>query len=448
MHKKIPLYKQPRSSIMSIQEMGQAARLASLQMSALDSKTKDNAILAIANALQASAPEIEAANRLDLDNAAALPLPIQKRLAFSGKKIAASIEGLQSLASLPNPAGITQKATELDNGLELFRVSCPIGVIGVVFESRPDALVQISTLCLKSGNAVLLKGGREALNSNRILAKIVHGASIAAGIPDGWIQLLETREDVSEMLKLEDCIDLIIPRGSNAFVKYIMDNTNIPVMGHADGICHVYVDKEADIDMAVSIAVDSKCQYVAVCNAMETLLVHEDIAKDFIPKAADALKAKGVALRGCPKTCAITPMEQASDKDWDTEYLDYILSIKVVHSIDEAIAHINRHGSGHTDAIVTASRQAAAQFTALVDSADAFWNCSTRFADGYRFGLGAEVGISTAKIHARGPVGLDGLCIYKWILCGNGHVVSDYAEGAKRFTHKNIASSINDKFNW
>jgi glutamate-5-semialdehyde dehydrogenase len=240
------------------------------------------------------------------------------------------------------------------------------------------------------------------------------------------------------MLTMDDCIDLIIPRGSNEFVKHIMDNSNIPVLGHADGICHVYVDAKADVDMAVALAVDSKCQYVAVCNAEETLLVHDAVAEIFLPKLKEALDAKHCEIRGCEKTCAIIDVPAASEEDWQTEYLDYILSVRVVDSLDTAIGHINQYGSGHTDAIVTADRDAAERFMALVDSGNVFWNCSTRFSDGFRYGLGAEVGISTNKIHARGPVGLEGLLIYKWRLIGNGQTVAPYADGEKTFTHRHI----------
>jgi glutamate-5-semialdehyde dehydrogenase len=271
-----------------------------------------------------------------------------------------------------------------------------------------------------------------------------------AGILDGWIQLLETRQHVAEMLKQDDYIDLIIPRGSNEFVRYIMNHTNIPVLGHAEGICHVYVDGAADIDMAVKITVDSKCQYVAVCNATETLLVDSKIAKEFLPKVKAALEAKGVELRGCKKTRAIIKVKSATEKDWSTEYLDYILSIKVVDGVDESIEHINHYGSHHTDAIVTQDKATAERFLDLVDSAGVFWNCSTRFSDGYRYGLGAEVGVSTTKIHARGPVGLEGLVIYKWKLIGSGQIVADYAEGGsngspstrKKFTHKKINDNL------
>ena len=431
---------------MNVNEMCRMAKAASLRLAGLDGDAKNRAIVAIADALQANADAIVAANRKDLEAATGLAQPVLKRLKYDASKIAASVEGLRSLEGLADPVGMTLAATELDKGLDLYRVSCPIGVIGVVFESRPDALVQISTLCLKSGNAVLMKGGSEALNTNRMLAQIVHDASVAVGVPDGWIQLMESRTDVSEMLKQDKYIDLIIPRGSNAFVKYIMENTDIPVMGHADGICHVYVDDAADIDMAVKIAVDSKTQYVSVCNAMETLLVHKDIAAAFLPKAAEALRAKNVRILGCELTRGIIEAEAASDADWDTEYLDYVLSIKVVSSLDDAIAHINEHGSGHTDAIVTENPNHASRFTALVDSADVFWNCSTRFADGFRFGLGAEVGISTGKIHARGPVGLDGLCTYKWILKGSGDIVADFADGSRHFTHRRIDGDYKDIF--
>jgi glutamate-5-semialdehyde dehydrogenase len=428
---------------------------------------------------------------------------VLERLKFDAKKLADVCAGIEGLIKLDDPVGKILSRTELDTGLELYKVSCPIGVIGVVFESRPDALVQISTLCLKSGNACFLKGGSEAEHTNKILAGIISEASVKAGMPEGWLGLLEGREDVAEMLKAEEYIDLIIPRGSNQFVRYIMDNTNIPVLGHAEGICHVYVDGQADLNMAEKIVVDSKCQYVAVCNAAETLLVDEKIAKEFLPRIKRALEEKGVEIRGCEKTCGILKEEDrrqktedrgrktedrrqrtedrgqrtedrgqrtedrgqktedrgqrtedrgqrtedrrqeasckaAAEADWSTEYLDYIISIKVVAGLDEAVEHINRYGSGHTDAIVTADKKKAERFMDLVDSANVFWNCSTRFSDGYRYGLGAEVGISTNKIHARGPVGLDGLVIYKWKLIGSGQTVKEYAEGKKRFTHKKL----------
>jgi glutamate-5-semialdehyde dehydrogenase len=441
---------------MSISQIAKKAKAAAILLSAVKTDVKNAALARIAEALKSRSAEIIAANQKDLRIAEKNKLahPLLKRLKFDEGKIADVCAGIESLIKLDDPVGKTLAATELDEGLNLYKVSCPIGVIGVVFESRPDALVQISTLCLKSGNAVLLKGGSEAANTNKILAKVIAEATCQRSadgvqrsafsgqrseeIPVGWIQLLETRQHVAEMLKLDDYIDLVIPRGSNEFVRYIMNHTNIPVLGHAEGICHVYVDGAANIDMAVKIAVDSKCQYVAVCNATETLLVDSKIAKEFLPKIKTAFDAKQVELRGCKKTRSIIKVKPATEKDWPTEYLDYILSIKVVDGVDEAIEHINHYGSHHTDAIVTQDKAVAERFLDLVDSAGVFWNCSTRFSDGYRYGLGAEVGVSTTKIHARGPVGLEGLLIYKWNLLGTGQIVADYAEGKKKFTHKKI----------
>jgi glutamate-5-semialdehyde dehydrogenase len=372
-----------------------------------------------------------------------LAAPLIKRLRFDEDKIKEACEGFESLIGLSDPVGARLSAMELDEGLELYKVSCPIGVVGVIFESRPDALVQISSLCLKSGNAVLLKGGSEAAETNRILADIINTASVQAGIPAGWLAIMETRAAVAEMLALDDHIDLIVPRGSNEFVRHIMDNTNIPVLGHADGICHVYVDSKADLDMSVRIAVDSKCQYVAVCNAAETLLVHKDIARALLPQLKKALEDKGVEIRGCEETAKVVDVKPATEQDWRTEYLDLILSVKTVNSLEEAIDHINKFGSGHTDVIVTGDRARGMKFMDYVDSADVFVNCSSRFSDGFRFGLGAEVGISTNKIHARGPVGLEGLVIYKWRLIGNGHIVADYSgKNPKGFTHRRIEKDL------
>ncbi len=421
-------------------ELAMEAKQASILLSAKSKDEKNNALLAIAHALKSKLPEIIAANKADLELAqkSNLALPLLKRLIFDESKIDEVIKGIESLINLPEPVGETLTATELDKGLELYKVSCPIGVIGVIFESRPDALVQISTLCLKSGNALLLKGGSEAVNTNRILATIIAEATINSGIPKGWIQLLETRSDVNEMLTMDDSIDLIIPRGSNEFVKYIMDNSNIPVLGHADGICHVYINKDADLNMAVNVAVDSKIQYCAVCNAAETFLVHESIAPSFLPKLKTELDKHNVEIRGCEITQKIIQTIPANETDWGTEYLDYIVSIKVVSSTDAAIEHINKFGSGHTESIITKSKDEAKKFMDLVDAGNVFWNASTRFSDGFRYGLGAEVGISTNKIHARGPVGLEGLLIYKWKLIGNGEIVADYASGKKKFTHKKL----------
>lgn len=422
---------------MDIKQICISASEASIKMAALDGETKNNALLKIADALLANKDKIISANNNDLKRSEEekLASPLLKRLKFDDKKINDVVDGIKSLVGLDNPVGKTMLSTTLDDGLELYKVTCPLGVIGIIFESRPDALVQISTLCLKSGNSVLLKGGREALETNRELTRVIEEASIEAGLPKGWITLLESRDDVNEMLKMDEYIDLVIPRGSNEFVRYIMDNSRIPVMGHADGICHVYVDSEADIEMATKVVVDSKTQYVAVCNATETLLVNEDIAEKFLPVLKTGLDKKNVELLGDEGTQKIISVKPATDADWATEYLDYILSIKLVADLDEAIKHINTYGSGHTDSIVTNNQANALKFMNLVDSGNVFWNASTRFSDGFKYGFGAEVGISTSKLHARGPVGLEGLVSYKYMLIGNGHVVDDYATNRKSFKH-------------
>lgn len=429
---------------MSMNELARRVREASIQLAGADAALKNRALAGIAEALTSRKDEIIRANHEDLRRSEMenLPAPLLKRLTFNEAKIADVVDGIHSLAELEDPVGKTLLSTELDEGLELYKVTCPIGVIGVIFESRPDALVQISTLCLKSGNGVLLKGGSEARETNRILAEVIVEASKKAGLPADWLALLETREDVGEMLKMDEYIDLIIPRGSNEFVRYIMDNSRIPVMGHADGICHCYVDADADLPMAVRIVVDSKTQYVAVCNATETLLVDEKIAPAFLPELQKAFEDKRVELVGCEKTRAIIPVAPASEDDWKTEYLDYKLSIRVVGGLDEAIDHINKYGSGHTDSIITRDKDRAARFMDYVDSGNVFWNCSTRFSDGFRYGFGAEVGISTGKIHSRGPVGLDGLVIYKYKVIGNGHIVEDYANRSRSFTHKNLGKDF------
>lgn len=423
---------------MDIQSIANGCKKASIHLAAMSTDTKNKALEQITLALKENADQIIAANTADLDQAEIdqLEAPLMKRLKFDAAKVSDACEGIHSLIGLDDPVGQTLSAIELDQGLELYKVSRPIGVIGVIFESRPDALVQIAALCLKSGNAVLLKGGSEAAKTNKILADIILKAGVDAGCPQGWLGLLETRSDVTQMLGLDQDVDLIIPRGSNEFVKYIMDNTHIPVLGHADGICHTYIDAKADPDMAVELAVDGKTQYVAVCNATETILLHQAMAQTVLPDLYDALTQKGVKIFGCDKTVALIDVETASEADWKTEYLDYIVSIKVVDSLDAALSHINEYGSGHTDVIVTNEKDRALYFMDHADTADAFWNCSSRFSDGFRFGLGAEVGISTNKIHARGPVGLEGLMIYQWRMIGNGHQVKDYAgANAKSFTH-------------
>ncbi len=411
---------------------------ASMHLALLSSEQKNQALAAVAQALQSHEKDIFAANEKDLARAEKnhLDKALLKRLQFDATKLSEVISGIESLIRLDDPVGKTLAATKLDEGLELYRVSRPMGVIGVIFESRPDALVQIASLCLKSANGVLLKGGSEAASTNQVLAKIVHDACVEHNAPKGWLGLLETRDDVEELLKMNKDVDLLIPRGSNAFVQYIMKNTLIPVLGHADGICHLYIDKEADPVMAVKLAVDSKCQYVSVCNAVETILIHKEAANAILPELAKALANRGVKMLGCPETCSVIDVLPASQEDWHTEYLDYTVSIRTVDSLDAAISHINSYGSGHTDVIVTKNRNRAETFMDMADTADAFWNCSSRFADGFRFGLGAEVGISTNKLHARGPVGLEGLMTYQWRLVGNGQCVADYVfPGTRSFCH-------------
>jgi len=403
---------------------------------------RNRALKAIADQLIADAPGIVEANRRDLAEAKQQELSnvMVKRLSYDDGKVQESVRSIESLMRQEDPVGKLLGRTELDAGLVLEKVTCPIGVIAVIFESRPDALVQISTLCLKTANAVLLKGGSEAKETNLALARSITTA--LEGVDDRFIdavQLLSTREEVRQLLAQDDLVDLIIPRGSNELVRSIQASTRIPVLGHSAGVCHTYVDRAADLDMAVKVCYDAKVQYPAVCNAMETLLVDEEVAGVFLPLIARRYMQAGVEMRGDEGTRKFIRAETATEEDWSTEYNDLTISIKVVRSMDEAVEHINLYGSHHTDAIITSDEERAMLFMEKVDSASVMWNCSTRFADGYRYGLGAEVGISTNKTHARGPVGLEGLVIYKWRLFGHGHVVADYVgPGAMPFTHRKL----------
>lgn len=429
-------------SMSDVRVAARAAREASFALAASPSETRSAALLAIAGALEAGKETIFAANRLDLQAADDLSAPVKKRLRFDEAKLADVLAGLRALAAMEDPIGREQMRTELADGLVLSRVSCPIGVIGVIFESRPDALVQIASLCLKSGNAVLLKGGREAMHTNEALFAVMEKASLEAGLPAGWAGLLTTREDVRGMLELDEDIDLIIPRGSNAFVRMIMDNTRIPVLGHSDGVCHIYLHEDCDPEMAARVVLDGKTQYPAACNAVETLLVHAHATQALVA-AGRALADAGVRIRADARAQAVlaaaaVPCEPADASDWRAEYLDLTISVRVVDSLDEAIAHINRYGSHHTDCILTGDEDAARRFFARVDSAGVYQNCSTRFADGYRYGFGAEVGIATGKLHARGPMGVEGLCSYKYILRGHGDTVAQFADGRRTFTHKKL----------
>ena len=521
-----------------------AAAAPMLASSAL--KARNDALERVRAALDARADEIVAANKYDVAEAerVGLAAPLRKRLRFQQEGIADMCDAIASIIALPDPLGVLLDKRALDSDLILQRRSASIGTVGVVFESRPDALVQIASLCLKSGNCVLMKGGREAEHTNAVLAQIILSAvSVGGDIPDGWLTLLATRDEVTELISCTEEVDLIIPRGSNSFVQHIMAHSSIPVLGHADGVCHLFVDREADVAMAEALVIDGKTQYVAVCNALECLLVHAHIASAFLPRAVRALVARGVTVYGCARTreimaddgglavgdgasvtsdgglattetatsagrreaagdgvsvasdgasvasdgasvisdgglattetatsagrrevagrTAVANKTAANDKEremtdrkvplrtttemvqvateahWGKEYLSLALSIRIVDSMEDAVAHINTYGSKHTDAIVTADAQRAMYFMHRVDSASVLHNCSTRFSDGYRYGLGAEIGISTSKIHARGPVGLEGLLTYKWYLAGNGHVVSDYSgKNARTFLHK------------
>lgn len=440
------------------------------------------AVLAMASALESERHLILAANQADMEAAAVdgLAPALMARLKLDGAKLDAAIAGVRQVAALADPLGRRQLHTELDQGLVLERLTVPLGVVGVIFEARPDAAIQIASLAIRSGNGAILKGGREASRScGAIMAALRQG--LANGIPQtipapdpiadnsaasnmlatkplasnplppipvdmdpaagdlmaaSALELLTSREESLALLKLDGLVDLIIPRGSNALVRYIQDNTRIPVLGHADGICHLYVDAAADLDQALRVAIDAKTQYPAACNAIETLLVHEQIAPNFLAMAIEAFGAAGVELRGDAAALALGVEHAASEEDWSSEYSDLVLSVKLVADLDAAIEHIGRYGSRHTDAICTTDERAADRFLAAVDSAGVYLNCSTRFADGFRYGFGAEVGISTQTLPPRGPVGLEGLVTYRYRLRGEGHIAADYASGVRQFSHR------------
>ena len=403
---------------------------------------RQQALRSIADALNSKKDEIFAVNRQDVENArkAGIPGAILHRLEFSQEKLRSVSGGLCELALLKDPIGRTREKRELDPGFILEKRTFPIGVIGMIFEARPDALVQIAGLALRSGNGIILKGGKEATLTNRFLVEIIKNATENCSFGSDWILGIESHEDVNCLLKAEGSVDLLIPRGSNAFVRYVMDNTRIPVIGHADGICATFIDESADQALAVKVCVDAKIQYPAACNATETFLVHEKIAPSFLPVLNRALTEKGVVIHAAGDCLPYMPgAVKATDKDFHTEYLDLECAVKTVSSVQEAVEHIQSHGSHHTDAIITRDKANADVFVSDVDSADVFVNCSTRFADGFRFGLGAEVGIATSKLHARGPVGLDGLMTTKWILTGNGETVAEYSgPDGKPFHHKEL----------
>ena len=430
----------------NLSESIQRTRIAAIALAKLPTAAKNASLEAIAIALEQQAEIILAANQKDVTAAVAAKLPtaLIARLKLDANKLKSMIAGVRDVIRLAEPIGDRQIHRELDAGLVLERLSCPLGVIGVIFEARPDAVTQIAALGIKSGNGVILKGGSEAVHSCEAIALVMHNAlkdlyKTNGGVSPNVVQLLTTRAETLAILGMDKLIDLIIPRGSNQFVRYIQDNTNIPVLGHADGVCHLYVDAAANLTKAVAIAVDSKTQYPAACNAIETMLVHSAIATDFLSLALVAFKERNVELRGCDRTQKIINVNPANESDWSTEYCDLILSIKIVDSLEEAITHITTYSSKHTEAIVTENQAIADLFMSDIDAAGVYHNCSTRFADGFRYGFGAEVGISTNKMPPRGPVGLEGLVTYKYRLVGNGHIVASYTgANAKTFTHRDI----------
>lgn len=411
-------------------EIAKAAKKASLEIADVSTEMKNEALLKVADAIESNKDKIFEANKIDLDEAVALVEAGElskstfNRLKLDENKMRDMIQGIRDIANLEDPVNKKLLVRELDEGLTLYKVSCPIGVLGIIFEARPDVISQISSLAIKSSNAVILKGGKESKNTNKAILGIINSAlDEVEGFPKNVLNQVFSRDDVGEMLKCDKYINLIIPRGGNSLVKFIKENTKIPVLGHADGICHIFVDESADLAMAEKVIVDAKTQYPSACNSVETLLIHENFAKK--DELLAALQLAEIKL-------------ELSPESWSHEYGDKILSVKTVKSVDEAIEHINTYGSGHTESIITKDIKNAEKFMNKVDSAGVYFNTSTRFADGFRYGFGAEVGISTNKTHARGPVGLEGLTIYKYKLIGNGHIVADYASGEKHFHHKDI----------
>ena len=410
-----------------IQSKAKKAKAAMRILSRSSADIRNNTLLAMAENILKAKDEIQEVNRFDLEygEKTELAAPLMQRLLIDDNKIERMADNLRQVAALPDPIGAVISMGERPNGLKIGTVRVPIGVVGVVYESRPDVTVEVSALCIKSGNGVILRGGSEAIHSNTILARILSDTAAAKGVPDA-IQFVDTtdRQAVYELIRLPEYIDLVIPRGSNEFVQFLMRESDVPVLGHADGICHIYVDEAANLEMATKICMNAKVGYkVAVCNALETLLVHTDIANKFLPDFCEALQEANVEVRGCKQTEQIFPSAKpATEEDWRTEYLDYIVSIRVVDNIDAAIDHIETYGSHHSDAIITESYTASQRFLKEVDSAAVYVNASTVFTDGYEFGLGAEVGISTQKLHSRGPMGLEGLTSYKYLIYGNGQV--------------------------
>ncbi len=429
----------------SVNDLALAAKRAGRKLASLSTEQKDQILIQIAESLERHAAKVLAANANDAAGAAKLvdrgemSKALYQRLLLTPEKYQGMIDGVKAVAKLEDPAGRVLLRTLLDDGLVLEKVSVPLGLLAIIFEARPDAITQISALAIKSGNAVILKGGREVERTMRAVLDAIRSALRQSEVVDEAVTGVYGRAPVEELLKLDGVVDLVIPRGSNALVQHIQRNTNIPVLGHADGVCHVYIDAAANLDMAIAIAVDSKVQYPAVCNAVETILVHRAIAGTILPALVDAFEVRQVKVRGDERTRQLLPgrsIDLVGDDEWHTEYSDLIVAICVVDDLDAALEHIERFGSHHTDAIVTDDTANAKRFLDEVDSANVLHNCSTRFSDGFRYGFGSEVGISTSKLHARGPVGLEGLVTYQYRLLGCGQVVKDYAgKGARPFKH-------------
>jgi len=428
---------QPENDLL---EKADQVRLASIKISQTENQNRIKALNFMADYLEKNTEEILEANSEDFKSARnkGISSALLSRLKLSKEKLNSGIEGVRKVGDLADPIDQVQIKRELAKGLILERKTVPVGVLGIIFESRPDAVMQISSLAIRSGNGVMLKGGSEANYTNTAIVKALHQGLHESGLDKNAICLLTSRKDSMAMLNLEKYINLIIPRGSNELVKFIQENTRIPVLGHADGICHLFIDNEANLEMALAVALDSKIQYPAACNAIETLLVHRDIAPVFLEKAIPLFNSNDVKLIGDKRSLELGIKKEASLEDWQTEYLDLILSIKIVDDFDEAINHIQQYSSKHTDGIITENLSKANKFMNVVDSAGVFHNCSTRFADGFRYGFGAEVGISTQTLPPRGPVGLEGLVTYKYFLKGDGNIVDDFSSGKAIYTHKNL----------
>ena len=425
---------------MELLRRAQRVRRGALELAQCSDTERAGALEAMATALERHKDAIVAANRVDQETAErdGLAAPLLARLKLNGAKLADCIHGLREVATLSDPIGHCQLHRELAAGLKLERVTVPVGVLGVVFESRPDAVIQIAALAIRSGNGAILKGGREALNTCQAIITALQEGLASSAVDPNSLDLLTSREEIMNLLQLDDLVDLIVPRGSNTFVRTVQENTRIPVLGHADGVCHLYVDQVVNIEMAIAVALDAKVQYPAACNAIETLLVHRQVAQQFLPLAIQAFTAAGVTLRGDEQAVALGVSEVATSEDWGHEYLDMILAVRVVEDLEAALEHIRRHGSRHTDVICTDDAATAARFLNTVDSAGVFHNCSSRFADGFRYGFGAEVGISTQTMPPRGPVGLEGLVTYRYRLHGQGHTVAPFASGAQHFSHRDL----------